>query len=224
MKICIMSDLHGILPNIEPCDLVLIAGDIVPLHEQRSYPKSEDWFYITFSKWIENLPCNKVLITAGNHDFYLERCPFPKVNISEWTKGKCEYLQDEKFIYNNKVIWGTPWVHKFGNWAFMLEDEGLTKKYELIPKNIDILFCHDTPNIGDLSILPPNKWSSVEVNAGNNPLAEAICKARPRYVFCGHLHKCKSKYFNINSTIEIYNVSLLDNEYRFIYEPLYLDI
>lgn len=38
MKICATSDLHGNLPNIEPCELVLICGDIVSLQAQM-YPK-----------------------------------------------------------------------------------------------------------------------------------------------------------------------------------------
>lgn len=39
IKICAISDLHGYLPKIEPCELVLICGDIVGLHAQR-YPKA----------------------------------------------------------------------------------------------------------------------------------------------------------------------------------------
>ena len=39
IKICAISDLHGYLPKIEPCELVLICGDIVSLCAQR-YPKA----------------------------------------------------------------------------------------------------------------------------------------------------------------------------------------
>lgn len=53
--------------------------------------------------------------------------------------------------------------------------------------------------------------------------ADAICRVKPRYVFCGHLHTCKDKYLKLDNT-EIYNVSILDNEYKEIYKPLYLDI
>lgn len=42
MKICILSDLHGFLiEDIQPCELVLICGDIVPLRMQRNKPQCE---------------------------------------------------------------------------------------------------------------------------------------------------------------------------------------
>lgn len=42
MKICVLSDLHGFLIDyIQPCELVLICGDIVPLRMQRNKPQCE---------------------------------------------------------------------------------------------------------------------------------------------------------------------------------------
>lgn len=227
MKVCAISDLHGYLPDIEECDVLTISGDIVPLQIQRNYVESENWYYTTFADWINKLPCDKVIIVAGNHDKYLAECPFPAINISEFTKGKCIYLQDKNYVYilgdKEYTIYGTPWCHKFGNWSFMKEDDSLSKVYKLIPENVDILLCHDTPDIGNLGLLPPSKWSPSWVNAGNFPLAESIKEKHPRYVFCGHLHECKDKYAKINNT-EIYNVSLLDNAYKLAYKPIYLEI
>ena len=36
IKICAISDLHGYLPEIRPCDLVLVCGDSIPLNVQAS--------------------------------------------------------------------------------------------------------------------------------------------------------------------------------------------
>ena len=43
MKIVAVSDLHGNLPDLPPCDVVCICGDIVPLWVQKSYEKSISW-------------------------------------------------------------------------------------------------------------------------------------------------------------------------------------
>ena len=223
MKICAISDLHGYLPEIKECDLLTICGDVVPLSVQRNYIKSEDWIYNVFSNWVKNLPCDKVILIAGNHDFYFDNCPLIKVNLLEWTKGKCLYLENELYKYLDYKIYGTPYTHLFGNWAFMYEDDKLIEFYKSIPNDIDILLTHDTPAIANLDELPPSRWSSVPIHAGNNPLAEAIKEKKPRYVFCGHLHQCTDKYAKVDNT-KIYNVSLLDNQYNITYKPLYLDI
>lgn len=228
MKLCALSDLHGTLPIIKPCDLVIIAGDIVPLAIQRNYTKSEDWFYTIFSDWIKQLPCDKVIIVAGNHDFYLSKCPMPTINLLEWTNCKCVYLQDSLYHYidpegKEYKIYGTPWCHKFGDWAFMVNNDKLRLIYNTIPKDLDILITHDTPSLGSMGMLPPSRWNSDWLNAGNVPLAASILDAKPKLVFCGHLHQCKEKYYTFENT-EIYNVSILDNQYKNIYEPLYIEI
>ena len=65
--ICAISDLHGILIDIEPCDLVLICGDTIPLNIQSNSKKTKRWLVNEFKPWCESLPCNKVLFIAGNH-------------------------------------------------------------------------------------------------------------------------------------------------------------
>lgn len=105
----------------------------------------------------------------------------------------------------------------------MQSEEWLKGYYDNIPEDTDIILTHDTPMLGDLDLLPPSQWNPKAIHAGGKSLADAICRVQPRYVFCGHLHTCKDKYLKLDNT-EIYNVSILDNNYKEIYKPLYLDI
>ena len=71
LKIVAISDLHGNLPDIiEPADIALIPGDIVPLAVQFNNPGSKEWLENTFANWVNNLPVDAVFLTAGNHDAY----------------------------------------------------------------------------------------------------------------------------------------------------------
>lgn len=62
-KICVLSDLHGHLPKVEPCEL---AGDIVPLNIQFDNAESTLWFLDEFTKWIDSLPCDEVIMITIN--------------------------------------------------------------------------------------------------------------------------------------------------------------
>lgn len=228
MKLCAISDLHGILPDIEPCDLLLIAGDIIPLNIQSDRVGSIVWFVDVFTKWIKSLPCDSVFMVAGNHDKELERSwPVGKA-VEVLTNYKLTYLLNDCETFRaadgtNLKVYGSPQCHKFGNWAFMHEESFLEGLYSNVPSDIDIWLTHDTPAIGDLDLLPPSKWSSKWTHAGGKALAKAIERVQPKYVFCGHLHTCKDKYVKLGNT-EIYNVSILDNSYAHIYEPFYIEI
>lgn len=227
-KICALSDLHGHLPKIEPCELVLIAGDIVPLHIQFDNSAATIWFLNTFAKWVNSLPCDTVIMVAGNHDKLLERASFIAHAVENMTNFKLIYLSGTTYEYvaeslKHYKIYGSPFCHKFGNWAFMQSEEWLKGYYNNIPEDTDIILTHDTPMLGDLDLLPPSQWNPKSVHAGGKALADAIRKINPKYVFCGHLHTCKDKYLKLDNT-EIYNVSILDNAYKEIYKPLYLDI
>lgn len=70
MKICGLSDIHGQFRDIPECDVLCITGDIVGLNDQRSIDASRHWWYTRFTKWVNRLPCKKVIITPGNHDFF----------------------------------------------------------------------------------------------------------------------------------------------------------
>lgn len=155
MKICGISDIHGDLNiNIPECDVLCICGDVINLNDQRDIPASKHWWETRFVKWVASLPCKKVIVIPGNHDFFLERMytecwGWFKDHMTLLTNKKLEFLIDESFYYEDVHFYGTPWINpiKFqeGKWAF--EDKayafGNPPPYD-IPK-CDILITHDNP-------------------------------------------------------------------------------
>ena len=224
MKVCAISDLHGFLPNVKPCDLLLICGDIMPLDIQTNMPLSLDWLSIVFKDWIESLPVDHVVMIAGNHDFVFERS-------ERWAKaaldcGKITYLKNESFVYTSNdgeqvTIFGTPYCKIFGNWAFMREPEYLIEKYSKIPERVDILISHDAPRIKKVGVIHEGEWRGED--AGNPYLAEVIRLKKPKYVFCGHIHSGEHELTELDNT-KLYNVSIMNERYAPLNEPLYVEI
>lgn len=226
MKICAISDLHGYLPELKPCELVLICGDSVPLEYQASSKKTKKWYDTTFRKWAGELPCDKVLFIAGNHELH-----FPGKKIiyeSLFSKDdKITYLCHSEYIHKSKdgkeyKIFGTPYCKQFMNWAFMYPNEELEKIFKNIPSDLDILISHDNPyGYGDI-VLQECPWADGS-HIGNIPLAKAIEEKQPKYQFNGHLHSCDHSLIMIGNT-KHYNCSIKDEQYNPVYEPLCLDI
>lgn len=69
MTITTISDLHGYLPLLQPCDVVCICGDITPIEFDRNTDKSIHWFKTKFLNWCSKLDCDKIIFIAGNHEF-----------------------------------------------------------------------------------------------------------------------------------------------------------
>lgn len=228
MKVCCLSDLHGTLLQVEefePCELVCICGDIVPLNIQGNYQKSMQWLKDNFKTWCESLPCDKVIFIAGNHDLVAHNEDFMH---SVFPKDeKVTYLFHESYVYTSKSgeeysIFGTPYCKLFGNWAFMEIDETLERLYADIPENLDILLTHDQPyGWGDV-ILDNVVWNTGH-HIGNKPLVKAILAKQPKYQFNGHLHSCQHGLIEIGDT-KHYNVSIKNERYEPVYDPTYIEI
>jgi len=218
--------MHGQLDfKVEPCDIVLICGDIVPLNIQSYSTQSEKWFATVFIPWCNNLPCEKVLFVAGNHDHWLERHP-DRIRLLLKNNGdKITYLDCETFEYQGKIIYGTPLCKPFGRWAFMPSYEEQDEKYERhlnIIGKIDIIMSHDAPyGISDI-ILQKDCWWADGTHIGNESLRRFVDKAKPKVMLHGHLHSTQHEKTEHNGT-DVYCVSLLDEDYKMTYKPLYLE-
>ena len=62
MKVIGISDLHGNLIDIPKCDILCIAGDIIPLNIQRNNEESEKWWKTKFLDWANKIDCGKIFI------------------------------------------------------------------------------------------------------------------------------------------------------------------
>lgn len=224
MRVCAISDLHGYLPYIEPCDLLLICGDIMPLNIQTNMPNSEKWLEEFFIPWIERSPVDQAILIAGNHDFFMERSSRKASTILN--TRKLTYLRNESTTYVSNdgemvSIFGTPYCKIFGNWAFMRNPDTLKEKYAEIPENVDILISHDAPMIGEVGKIKQGGWAGTE--AGNPCLAEEILCKKPKWCFCGHIHSGEHNITEYDG-IRLANVSLVDEAYEPTNKPIYVEV
>lgn len=227
IKICAMSDIHGQFDNlqIEPVDILFICGDIVPLRMQRNVPQSLKWIKTDFISWCKEQPVDQIYMVAGNHDFVLEKSEkevkeiFRGTNITILYNEGAEYQDNEGNIW---TIWGSPLCHIFGNWAFMYSGEYEKDKFDLMPKNLDFLITHDAALGRNDVILDKSVWWSGS-HIGNPELAEVLEEKHPKYHFTGHLHTTDHNLVDYKGT-KTACVSLLNEQYNKVFEPLYLEI
>lgn len=215
MKVCGLSDLHGNFIDIPECDVLCICGDIVGLVEQRSIEQSRHWWYNRFTSWVNRLPCKKVIITPGNHDFFLEDAYKKgyleelRKDLSARTNGKLEILINSEYTYEGIKFYGCPFIRpiKFqnGRWAFEddYNEESNTCCYDNIPKDTDVLLTHDNPYYnGILNYLIPKNI---------------------KYHLYGHWHEGTS--FIKNNKYR-HNCSILNNMYNIKdnFKPIVIDV
>ena len=231
MRIVVISDLHGHLPELPDFDLLIIGGDVCPVTNHNRHFQ-EDWLNGTFSTWINSLPYrnvfSRVVMIAGNHDFVFEG--ISKTRKQEWLShikdNRLVYLDNEEYDFEylevdelkHIKLFGCPYCKIFGNWAFMREN--LEKYYSAIPEDIDILVTHDAADINNLGLIQMG-WYKGE-NAGNTLLAEHVKRVKPKYYFCGHIHSGNHNLEEIDG-IKMANVSIMNEDYEPTHKPLIIE-
>lgn len=106
------------------------------------------------------------------------------------------------------------------SWAFMKSAAELAEVYAAIPAGLDILVSHQPPyGYGDRSV---DEQSGEVDYLGSHELLSAIERVKPRLVICGHIHSGHG-YFEHGRT-PIYNVSVVNDQYRLVRSPTVIDI
>ena len=199
-----VSDLHGHLRDVPPCDVLLIAGDVCPPTDPRPRVQAA-WLDGPCRAWLQGLQARHVVVVAGNHDFVFQHPEL--VPALPWT-----YLQDRAAVVCGLRVYGTPWTPTGGHWAFQGTVEELAERFALVPTGLDVLVCHSPPRgYGDcvrphhnslLSRCPPG------LHVGSDALLGAIDRGDPGLVVYGHVHEDRGHWTRGSSVLA--NVTVLD--------------
>lgn len=232
MKLIGISDIHGNLPKLPECDVVCIAGDILPLAYQNSTLQSVSWFLQDFIPWTDSLRCDEVIFIAGNHDFMfgdlLEKYHKEWWEVEELLlihhkfEKKIHYLCDSLYTYKGIKFYGTPWIPDLQKWAFYANPDKLTQKFSQIPPDIDVLITHAPPKVADCGTVLQHCWNWNK-NFGCKELTEQYPRIKPKYHLFGHVHTGEHRivnYYNSN----LVNVSIKDENYQVVFPPFEFEI
>ena len=242
MKVCAIADQHGFLPDIPPCDLLVIAGDICPhvgavddikfgkkVRVRVPAGSSDDlffqhqWLIREFSEWLEKVPAKEIAACWGNHDYIGEKIHL-KGTISLPSSMRWHIHTDEGIELLGKKIWLTPWQLNFYDWAFNAPsgDEGeefLDRKFSQIPEDTDIIVVHGPPyGYGD---------AVGDRITGSHALLKNVKRGKPNLVAFGHIH-CGRGLWELETGNQpptlLANCTVVDEAYKLVFPPMIFDL
>lgn len=172
MRIICVSDTHGYheLTQVPDGDILVHAGDIT---RHGGLDDVEE-----FDRWLGKLPHRHKVVVCGNHDWCFQEKPAEaRARITN-----AIYLEDSGCGVEGVRFYGSPWTPLFYDWAFMLSEEELAAKWELIPSGVDVLVTHGPPH----GILDR---TNRDEDAGSRSLFDRAFELRPRLHVFGHIHE-----------------------------------
>lgn len=220
-RVLATADLHGTLPDIPDCDLLLVGGDVCPEGvgkvEKYGLPDNGasiqlDWLDKEFRGWLRRLNERDIRVVgiAGNHDFVFERMAVAAQELLlPWT-----YLRDQTIEVDGISIHGTPWVPGLPRWAFYGSPQYLERRAAVVPTNVDILLSHGPP-YGTADFVAPQFGSQ---HVGDPALGEHLRRIKPKALVCGHIHEQYGVHDHKYTTV--YNVSHNTEFYKPVNEPI----
>jgi hypothetical protein len=126
LRIVALADLHGHLPVVPSCDLLIVAGDLCAA-DGHDPGKQERWLGDTFSAWLAATPARHRVGVAGNHDLLAEQRP-DLLAALPWA-----YLCDSGITVDGVSVWGSPWQTPWDDLAFNLPEPALSARWDEIP-------------------------------------------------------------------------------------------
>ena len=224
MKIIALSDQHGNLEPIkEECDVVVIAGDWSPLYCQQDCMSVLNWWDRRYIPWMKTIKANHFVVIPGNHDlactFKFFKDELDRILVRHKMIDKVHYLCHSSIIIDDKKFYGNPNSESPSGWAFSNQYNQVYK----FDKDTDILVTHQPPRVGDVGYVHQfnREFGSIE-------LLNRILESNIELNICGHIHTGSHKEHSVvlhnRNTASVYNVSILDEDYRVAYEPTIIEL
>lgn len=205
VRLVIIADTHGLHDSLElpEGDVLIHAGDLT---KRGAVPEVR-----AFDRYLGTLPFEHRIVIAGNHDFCFQQQPEEARRLLT----NAVYLEDEAVVIRGIKFYGSPWQPWFFDWAFNLHRGApIREKWQLIPRNTDVLITHGPPaGFGDRTV------SGDKV--GCEELSKVIEKVRPRVHAFGHIHEGYGQWSERGTTYV--NASTCDFHYEPSNPPVVLD-
>lgn len=208
--ICAISDTHEQHKSVSipKCDLLIHAGDITgrgSLGKLRS-----------FNAWVADLldsgHVGEAVYIAGNHDITLEG---NSCDVAEALLQAGTYLNCTTATVCGLTVHGIPHQLKFCDWAFNTDEARLTKLFDAVPQNTDILVTHGPPH-------GVRDRSEAGTYCGSVALYNWIKKNQPKMVVCGHIHEGWGAAM-VDNTLVV-NASICTAAYKPTNQPIVVEL
>ncbi len=223
MKLVCISDTHN-----RHDELVIPEGDVL-IHSGDATNSGTSAEVIPFLEWLTLLPHSHKIFVPGNHDFWFEpqNGNLTEDFIAKYAALGVHILIDRGVEIRGVRFYGTPWVRRFGEWAFMRSEMDLTEKYATIPPH-DVLVTHGPP-FGVVDCDPARLFKGGMEHLGSSALLKAINRTKPTAVICGHIHEARGHGHIIHdyykSVTAVFNVSMFSRDRKpYVHGAYVLDI
>lgn len=213
MKLVVISDTHERFhrqEDLPPADLLIHCGDFTNQGYLNKVEEFARWLHYVADKY------TKIIVIAGNHDLTFDEPEMSRGSrkLTECGPSNLIYLNHSQYIFNDIVIFGSPFTPRFGDWAFNVDrGASLAAKWANIPANTDILVTHG-PAYG---ILDPGR---LEEHVGCEALTTRLKMIAPRLHLFGHCHNGYGRYREaVDSTTLHINSASCDEMHNLVNKP-----